>query len=103
MSAPVPHIVYPYITADPQIADGEPVIAGTRITVQCIAGYYQMGMDVDDMLTSLSHLTAAQVYAALTYYCDHQDEMERALAAATDIAYWTQQVLTHPQFGIDPS
>ena len=33
---------YPYITSNPGIAGGRPVIEGTRITVNCIAGYYQI-------------------------------------------------------------
>ena len=35
---------YPHIGSDPKIADGKPIIVGTRITVRCVAGYYQMGM-----------------------------------------------------------
>ena len=44
---------YPHIGSDPEIADGKPLIAGTRITVRCIAGYYQMGMSADEILTTL--------------------------------------------------
>lgn len=40
---------YPYISSDPRIAGGAPVIAGTRITIQTIARYYQMGMNVDEI------------------------------------------------------
>jgi len=41
---------YPYVDCDPEIADGKPIIVGTRITVRCIAGYYQMGMSTDEYI-----------------------------------------------------
>ena len=99
MSVTASKLSYPYITSDPHIAGGEPIIEGTRITVRCIAGFYQMGMDVDEILTSLSHLTAAQVHSALAYYFDHQAEIDQALAEQADEAQWKQQALTHPRRG----
>jgi uncharacterized protein (DUF433 family) len=69
---------------------GEPLIEGTRITVRCIAGYYQMGMNVDEILNSLTHLSQAQVHAALTYYFDHQKEIDEDISSASDEDYWKQ-------------
>lgn len=87
MSVAVKHPTYPYIGNNPKISGGAPLIEGTRITVRCIAGYHRMGMSVDDILNSLTHLTPAQVHAALTYYFDHQEEIEKDLADATDQEY----------------
>ncbi len=67
---------YPHIGSNPEIADGKPLIVGTRITVRCIAGYYQMGMSADEILTTLPHLKPSQVHSALAYYFDHQDEVD---------------------------
>ena len=44
-------ISYPHITSHRGIANGSPIIEGTRITVRCIAAYYQMGMSVDEIKT----------------------------------------------------
>ncbi|MBN1664395.1 MAG: DUF433 domain-containing protein [Deltaproteobacteria bacterium] len=66
---------YPYIVSNPSIAGGRPVIKGTRITVNCIAGYYQLGLSIDEILDNLRHLTPSQVHSALAYYFDHQDEI----------------------------
>lgn len=88
---------YPYIVSNPEIANGAPLIEGTRITVRCIAGYYQMGMDVDEILSSLSHLTSSQVHSALAYYFDHQDEIDRDLEESSDESRYKQQVLSHPR------
>ena len=99
MSMAVKKMVYPYITSHPGIAGGASIIEGTRITVRCIAGYYQMGMSVDEILTSLSHLTSSQVHSALAYYFDHQDEIDGDLAASSDEECWKCKVYTHPKSG----
>ena len=83
---------YPHLGASPRIAGGEPIIKGTRITVRAIAGYYQLGMDVDEILQSLPHLTQSQVHAALAFYFDHQAEIDRALKRNADVDYWRRQV-----------
>jgi uncharacterized protein (DUF433 family) len=85
---------YPYITTNPEIAGGAPIIEGTRVTVRTIAGYYQMGQNVDEILTALPHLTPAQVHSALAYYFDHQAEVDADLAAATDVDFWKEKALS---------
>ena len=87
---------YPYIGSDPGIADGKPIIVGTRITVRCIAGYYQMGMSTDEILTTLPHLTPSQVHSALAYYFDHQEEVDSDLAESSDVEFWKSQIMLHP-------
>lgn len=69
------------------------MIEGTRITVRCVAGYYQMGMSVDESMVTLHHLTPAQVYSALAYYFDHQNEINAELKEASNEGYWKEQVL----------
>jgi uncharacterized protein (DUF433 family) len=87
---------YPYIGSDPEIADGKPIIVGTRITVRCIAGYYQMGMSTDEILTTLPHLKPSQVHSALAYYFDHQEEIDSDLAESSDVEFWKSQIRLHP-------
>ena len=89
--------IYPYITVNKAILGGVPIIEGTRISVRAIAGYYQMGMSVDEILATLSHLRPSQVLSALAYYFDHQQEIDQDLAKASDVEYWKSQVLTYPQ------
>ena len=86
---------YPYIMSNPGIAGGRPVIEGTRITINCIAGYYQLGMSIDEILDSLRHLTPSQVHSALAYYFDHQDEINLDLEDQANIEYWKNQVQSH--------
>jgi uncharacterized protein (DUF433 family) len=74
-------ILHPYVASDPDVCGGRPTIRDTRIPVQTIVGYYKLGMTVDEILAELSHLTAAQVFDALSYYHDHQAEIEADIAA----------------------
>lgn len=83
---------YPYIDSDPEIAGGKPIVSGTRITVRSIAGYYQMGMSIDEILTTMPHLTASQVHSALAYYFDHQEEIDLDLKQSSDVDFWKSQV-----------
>lgn len=99
MSLAAQKFPYPYIKSNPKIAQGSPIINGTRITVRTIAGYYQLGMTVDEILTTLSHLSAAQVHSALAFYFDHQEEIDSDLSDSTDEEKWQRQVAKHPKEG----
>ncbi|MBA4422830.1 MAG: hypothetical protein C0390_06965 [Syntrophus sp. (in: bacteria)] len=64
--------------------------------IRCIAGYYQLGMSIDEILDSLRHLTPSQIHSALAYYFDHQDEVNADLEEAGNVESWKSQVQTHP-------
>ena len=85
-------IKYPHIATNPRILNGVPIIKGTRIAVRTVAGYYQLGMTADEILQSLPHLTQSQLHAALTYYFDHQKEIDRDLKRNADVDHWRKQV-----------
>jgi len=72
-----------HIVSDPSKRGGKPYIAGKGITVQHIAAMHNLGWTVQD-LTEEFELTAGQVYAALSYYADHQEEIDRAIRDAED-------------------
>lgn len=65
-----------HVVTTPGVCDGQPIIRGTRILVRAIIGYHKLGLGVDEILDGLPHLAPAQLYAALSYYYDHQDEIE---------------------------
>jgi uncharacterized protein (DUF433 family) len=66
---------YLYIVRDEQILSGEPIIQGTRTPVRAIVETWRMGVAPEEIPKGLPHLTLAQVFSALTYYSDHQDEI----------------------------
>ena len=64
-----------YIVKDLQILSGEPIIKDTRTPVRAIVELYQMGIDPAEIAQKLPHLTLSQVFDALSYYSDHQEEI----------------------------
>lgn len=64
------------IDKHPELRGGRPKIAGTGTTVRAIAGYYKLGFGAEEIVKQLPHLNLTQVYAALTYYHLHVDEIE---------------------------
>lgn len=66
-----------YISTDPRILGGEPIVTGTRTPVRAVVEIWQMGTQPEGIPASLPHLSLAQVFDALSYYSDHQDEIHR--------------------------
>ncbi len=64
-----------YIVTVGQILNGEPIIKGTRTPVRAIVELWRMGVAPEEIPSRLPHLTLAQVFDALSYYSDHQDEI----------------------------
>ena len=64
-----------YIASDDQILGGEPIIKGTRTPVRAIVEIWRQGVAPEMLTAHLPHLTLAQVFAALSYYSDHQNEI----------------------------
>lgn len=64
-----------YITAEENILGGELIIKGTRTPVRAIVEIWRMGTAAEEIPKRLPHLTLAQVFSALSYYSDHQDEI----------------------------
>jgi uncharacterized protein (DUF433 family) len=56
-------------------------IAGSRIRVQDVAIWHEkLGMSPDEIVHHYPTITLADVHAALAYYWDHRDAIERAIA-----------------------
>ncbi len=64
-----------YIVTDDHILGGEPIIEGTRTPVRAIAELWRQGVAPEVIPSRLPHLTSAQVFDALSYYSDHQSEI----------------------------
>ena len=69
---------HPYISIDPKISGGQPVISGSRIKVMDIAIRYElMGMSADKIIDEYPHLKLEQIHDALSYYYEHKDMFDR--------------------------
>jgi uncharacterized protein (DUF433 family) len=64
-----------YIVTDDGILGGEPIIVGTRTPVRAIVEIWRLGVPPEEITRHLPHLTLAQVFDALSYYSDHQGEI----------------------------
>lgn len=67
------------IVSAPDILGAKPCIEGRRITVQQIVEYHLVLGWTLDQLQETFDLRPAEVYAALGYYYDHQDEIDQAI------------------------
>jgi uncharacterized protein (DUF433 family) len=77
---------HPYISIDPKLSGGQPVVRGTRIKVMDVAVRYElMGMSADSIVDEYPHLKLEQIHDALSYYYEHK--------AALDKKYKDEQVL----------
>jgi uncharacterized protein (DUF433 family) len=60
---------------------GRPVLAGTGVSVQRVAGWSKLGLTPEEIAANFGHVSLAQVHAALAYYHANRDEIEGYLAA----------------------
>ena len=72
-------VVDKHIEIDPAIVGGKPHIKGHRITVQNIVIWHErMGRSADEIAGEYN-LSLADIYAALSYYFDHQAEVNGSI------------------------
>ena len=64
-----------YIVTNDEILGGEPIIEGTRTPVRAVVEMWRLGISPEEIAQQLPHLTLAQVFDALSYFSDHQDEI----------------------------
>ena len=64
-----------YVTRNAAILGGEPIITGTRTSVRAIVGLWRLGTMPEEIPNHLPHLTLAQIFDALSFYLDHQAEV----------------------------
>jgi uncharacterized protein (DUF433 family) len=64
-----------YIIKDDKILNGEPIIRGTRTPVRAIVETWRLDISPEEIPEHLPHLTLSQVFDALSYYSDHQKQI----------------------------
>jgi len=68
---------YLYVVRDDEILHGEPIIKGTRTPIRAIVEIWRLGVAPEEIPVGMPHLTLGQVFGALTYYSDHQNEINQ--------------------------
>jgi uncharacterized protein (DUF433 family) len=85
-----------YIVRDENILGGEPIVEGTRTPVRAIVELWRLGVTPEEIPTHLPHLTLAQVFVALSYYADHQGEIQAQIDRNQ-----VSDILIHPAASTD--
>lgn len=68
------------IARTPGVCGGKTCIAGHRVRVLDIVAWYEhQGMTPDEIVSHIPSITLADVHAALAYYFDHMDEIQREM------------------------
>jgi len=76
-----------HIVREEGICGGQPRIAGTRLKVQHIAFEYErLGWTPDQICDAHPGNTLAQIHAALSYYFEHKEEIDRAIREDEEFA-----------------
>lgn len=90
------NVPYPHIVLNPS---GVPCIEGTRHRVIDIAtDHVAHGYNITQIVEQYPGLTPAQVHAALTYYYDHQEAMDRDIVASfVQAEHQRQHHIPHPK------
>ncbi len=70
-----------HIERTPEIRSGKPRIAGRRITVSdIVVWHFRMGLSLEEIAVKYD-LPLSAVYAAVSYYFDHKDEIDAEIDA----------------------
>ena len=59
-----------YITRDPNVMLGKPIVKGTRITVELLMRKMAGGYSIEKLLESYPHISKEQILAAFEYTAD---------------------------------
>ncbi len=77
---------HPYISIDPKISKGSPVISGTRIGVIDVAiEYDRLGLTPDQIIDAHPHLNLEAVHDALSYYYENRNSMDEEIRKRKEI------------------
>lgn len=69
------------IVHDPNILNGEPTVAGTRIPVRSVVLMQRIYGDVARIRHALPSLTAGDIAGALQYFREHREEIDGYIRA----------------------
>jgi len=75
-----------HITVEPKVLGGKPHIAGHRIAVSHIAVWIVYQGASPGSIADEFGLTLGEVYAALSYYYDHREEIDKSIAESAQQA-----------------
>jgi uncharacterized protein (DUF433 family) len=70
-----------WVQKTPNVCGGDARIRDTRITVHGLVEWRQLGLSDEQILSSISGLTPADLAAAWEYYDQHREEIDEVIRA----------------------
>ncbi|MBI5034063.1 MAG: DUF433 domain-containing protein [Chloroflexi bacterium] len=78
---PIFETEHPHIIRVEGVQGGQPIVRGKSVTVQTIVVLTKQNVNPEQLVDEYDGvLTLAEVYDALSYYHDHQDEIDQYIA-----------------------
>lgn len=77
-------VVYSHITKQPDVRGGKACIDDTRIAVADVAVLLEQGLGDRQIVERYPSLNLAQVHAAISYYYENRQELQKDLAEDDD-------------------
>lgn len=82
-----PHLQSKYIVQDEGICGGQPRIDGTRLKIQHIVlEYERLGWSPDQICDAHPGIKLTQVHAAISYYYDNKEELDKSIREDKEFA-----------------
>ena len=80
--------------------DGEYYVSGSRVSLGVVIAAWKRGDTPERIMEQFPALTLANVYGAITYYLDHQPDMDAHFAALAEEfeRLRLQEQAAHPEF-----
>ena len=93
-------IEHPYVSINPKICNGSPVIAGTRIRiVDIVIEYEYLNRSPDEIIVAHPHLKLEQIHDALSYYYENRAKIDKKI---TDDKQFIENLIKQQKLADDP-
>jgi uncharacterized protein (DUF433 family) len=69
-----------YVSRDPEILQGEPIVTGAQAAVRDIVVLWKSGVQPEDSHKLYELITPAQVFDAISFYLDNSQEVDEWIA-----------------------
>ncbi len=81
-----------HIVSDPNICFGKPRIAGTRFAVKDVVIHHFFNRIPLEIIAAKWDLPVAGVYAAVAYYYDHREQIDKGIADDEEYVRQMEQI-----------
>ena len=85
MALPIVLVPHPHVRVDRRVLGGSPHVAGSRVPVRRLYGFYRNGTSVERLLKRYPQLEPAKVFDALAFALDNPEVIEADIAREAEL------------------